>query len=552
MTSVRWLVLATTLLCPVLARAEEFGYIARGAPSEVQATVTLGPASQIGPITFELLALARHGKGLGTGDAPLPKALAEPPARLVSGETAILPEERVASRLVRARFRIGPELKRLKVLRLRARYLDGLVCAINGKEVVRRHIEPAAGATAFAQRAHGPEWETFGIPIRGGLLEEGENVLALEVRPGAFRRFPELYFELIGADKGRIVRGPMVSRVAQDGASIVFETDLATTAEVHFRTSAGQAGSVASRERGTRHVVAISGVPADTQVTYQVVTPDDRSPEWSFHTAPPKGDVVRFVVYGDVRSGHDVHEQVVESILTDAPDFVVGTGDMVYRGTDDADWQRFFDIAGDLLGRIPVYPAAGNHDVGAADGDRMLEDMFLLWPGPKGRPRGAAWYSFDVADVHFVVLDSNRYDDPNQLAWLEEDLRRVAPLARAIFAITHHGPFSRGPHGGHPLAQGAYVPMLEKYRTRVLFAGHDHLYQRGRVGDLTYVVSGGGGAPLYPIQCGGRGRARCEQDGADVAVSEHHYVVVEVFRDSVRLCPRRPDGTPLEPCVTLR
>jgi hypothetical protein len=31
---------------------------------------------------------------------------------------------------------------------------------------------------------------------------------------------------------------------------------------------------------------------------------------------------------------------------------------------------------------------------------------------------------------------------------------------------------------------------------------------------------------------------------------EHHYVMVEVA-EAITLCPRRPDGSPLEPCVTL-
>jgi acid phosphatase type 7 len=269
------------------------------------------------------------------------------------------------------------------------------------------------------------------------------------------------------------------------------------------------------------------------------------------HTAPPPGEPARFVVYGDVRSGHDTHADILGAIMAEAPDYIVSTGDLVLRGSDEADWQKFFTIASPLLARFPVYPAIGNHDMGKAGyAERRFEDIFELWPAPKARPVGAAWYSFDVGAVHWVMLDSNMYDDARQLDWLELDLQRARESgARAIFAAVHHGPWSRGPHGGSTIAVEKYVPLLEKYGTTMVFSGHDHLYQRGQVGDLRYVVTGGGGAPLYKPSCKKKGRKPCAVDGADISVAEYHFVTVEVFDDHGRLCPRRKDGTLLEACV---
>ena len=48
-------------------------------------------------------------------------------------------------------------------------------------------------------------------------------------------------------------------------------------------------------------------------------------------------------------------------------------------------------------------------------------------------------------------------------------------------------------------------------RVSFVFSGHDHLYQRGEVDGLKYVVSGGGGAPLYSVRCGAKGKPRCKQ-----------------------------------------
>jgi 3',5'-cyclic AMP phosphodiesterase CpdA len=228
---------------------------------------------------------------------------------------------------------------------------------------------------------------------------------------------------------------------------------------------------------------------------------------------------------------------------------------MVNRGTDEGDWQKFFSVAGALLSHTAFYPAMGNHDQGAISGsERRFADVFALPARPDDCPPGAGWYSFDVSGVHVTVLDSNRYSDDKQLAWLDADLVRArASGARALFAIVHHGPYARGPHGGDPMAVARYVPVLVKRGVAVLFSGHDHIYQRGKKDGLTYVVTGGAGASLYPITCGVPGRPRCKtEDGAAIVMSAYHYLLVEVLRDDLRMCAKRPDGSLLEACVVLK
>ena len=31
--------------------------------------------------------------------------------------------------------------------------------------------------------------------------------------------------------------------------------------------------------------------------------------------------------------------------------------------------------------------------------------------------------------------------------------------------------------------------------------------------------------------------------------SEHHYVMLTIYKDFLEACPKRPDGTALEPCT---
>ena len=456
-------------------------------------------------------------------------------------------DRRVAALRVRVDFTVGDELAEVSVLRVRARYMDSLVATLNGKLVATR-LAPPPAAGAFATLPKGPEWETIFIPVAKGVLARGKNELLLEVRPSSSRLQPQVDVEVVGTSAVRLVRGPLLVRVGETQATLSFETDAPTTAVVKWGVGDALTKQVASSS-GTRHTVVLAALPRDAEITYQVELPSDVAPARTFHTAPARGKSVRFVVFGDSRSGHDVHARLTAKLMTERPDFVVATGDAVVYGHDEADWQRFFTIEGAMLGSVPLYPSCGNHDLGATGADqRTFEDLF-----PIARAPGAGyWYSVDVGDVHVALLDSNRYDDPAQKVWLEQDLAQArARGAKTLFAATHHGPWSRGPHGGNPIAKAELVPILAKYGVAMLFAGHDHIYQRGEALGLRYMVSGGGGAPLYPIVCKPE-LAGCDpDDGAALAVPEHHYVVVDVTGAKVRVCPKRLDGSPLEPCLTF-
>jgi len=566
---------------PTSAQAAERTYVAAGGAAEYVVAMAPRPTRLVGAAALAALERARDAGASAAADAPLADATpatvptpgadattwltgsapfglaADKPPPGTGAALAPSPTERIALLRVRRSFRAGAEAASVRVLRLRARYRDGLVVRLNGTEIARRNLAFDAAPQAFAQRTRGPEWETFYIDAQAASLHAGDNLLELEVRPHAARAAPALDFELIGGEQARIVRGPIVQRVGESEATVVFETDAPVTGELRWGTAESSYGARLTTPPGVRHVFYLAGLPRDAAIHYQVATPEGASPDYVFHTAPRAGEPMRFVVYGDVRSGHETHARVLAAVAGEAPDFILTSGDMVLRGTDEADWQRYFEIAGAVLARYCVYPAIGNHDAGAAAGTRHLEDIFALPPAPLDRPLGAAWYSFDVADVHVVMLDSNRYDDDAQLAWLDADLAAArARHVRAIFAVCHHGPWSRGLHLGNDLAREKYVPVLEKHRVAVIFSGHDHFYQRGRVGGLTYVVSGGGGAALYQPRCGVPGKKACRgpgsKDGMQAIVSEYHYVLVEVLRDEVQLCPRRPDGTAIEACVSVK
>ncbi|MDX1934224.1 MAG: metallophosphoesterase [Capsulimonadales bacterium] len=155
----------------------------------------------------------------------------------------------------------------------------------------------------------------------------------------------------------------------------------------------------------------------------------------------------------------------------------------------------------------------------------------LAAAGGENYPRSAS-YSFDYGNSHWTVLDSNYYVDWNNQemrAWLEKDLAN-AQKATWRFVAFHIPPFHSSREHRNEQWMRSLCPLFEKYKVDVVWTGHVHNYQRsypmtfvptgepdreGRVegtwtldqefdGDKNtrpaapiYVVTGGGGAPLY-------------------------------------------------------
>ncbi len=467
---------------------------------------------------------------------------------------------------IRRRFDVdAPE--RIRALELRISYADGLIAFLNGVQIAVRGLAEGAGPEDLPVRPHGPEVESIYVEPAPGALRPRGNVLAVEIRGKA----PAGTVGLKASAGVEIVRGPYLARPRETEMTVIWETNLPATGSVTLSPDEQSPMVVRGPRRPShRQVVRLTGLRPDT--TYRYVAEATAAPAadveragpLSFRTPPRRGKPLRFAVYGDMRApGHADHAAVVAGLIKEAPPFVVNTGDLVNRGNEESDWQRYFQISSPLGVSAAVVPALGNHDAGRGGlGARKTWDLFDM-PTAAGSEPG--YTSFEIAGVHFIILDSNRWASAAQRDWLRADLaraqsRRARRRLRAIFAFCHDGPFSNGPHGGNAEAARVYAPLLQAAKVDMLFSGHDHLYQRGAVDGLPYIVSGGGGAPLYDPTCVPRNAVRmdtarrplpdCPAAVATIARA-HHYVMVEVSARTARFCPRFPDGTTIEPCVTF-
>jgi len=334
-------------------------------------------------------------------------------------------------------------------------------------------------------------------------------------------------------------KGPYLQNVSTTAITVMFETESAMEATVHFGATK-EYGRSAPSGRKRLHEVRLEGLEPSTLYHYRVEAGDSRSADHRFTTAAAPGESFRFLVYGDNRDGHEEHARVVEAMRAEDADFVVNTGDMVSDGSDLDDWQVFFDVERRLLAETTMFPVIGNHEVVGFRGRSFFRRWFSL---PEDSLFPEQDYAFTFGAARFFVLTAYEGFPPEQMDWLRGQLDDAEsdPAIEHRFVFLHHGPFSSGYHGGNVEALRAGLPrVLREGAVDVVFAGHDHDYERGRTSGLNYVISGGGGAPLYDVDTRRR--------GAEAFESTYHHVRVDVIGDSIELTAVRPDRSVIEKC----
>lgn len=246
---------------------------------------------------------------------------------------------------------------------------------------------------------------------------------------------------------------------------------------------------------------------------------------------------LHFALYGDDRDGYAVHREIVGRILAERPQLVINTGDLVRRGSEAKLWPVFDEITAPLRKAAPYYPVAGNHDYGTPD----FNARFHL-PVPSGERR--EYYEFNRGGCLFIGLDVDGITaygpGSSQYEWLANELRATRSKFAHTFVFFHVPPYSIGSHGMNPKEQRVLCPLFEKYRVDAVLNGHDHIYYRTLRNGVTYIVSGGGGAPLYPVE---PSKGAIEGDKYE---STNNYVIFDVNGPKVHFRALRKNGSLIE------
>jgi len=306
---------------------------------------------------------------------------------------------------------------------------------------------------------------------------------------------------------------------------------------------------------------------------------------------PPSGGhagTLRVAVYGDTRGNRPVHREVVAAISAQKPDLVIFTGDAVEclpvgHLPDYSGWQYAIPLWPQidrnhpwaLLASIVPFPALLHDTVGSPiarprdpDGfNGFLEDTDLLRkagapllfvPGNhdlyhrwdrqalarlQALPSDRLWYAVDVGDYRFVVLDTGTdlFGDSDaipaggaQIRWLDEVLADAERRNLRSIVTFHLPPFSSAREDGSVpwLRERLVTGVLDHHPVSMVLNGHAHAYERVERSDpsgrpVIYVITGGGGAPLFH-------EASERVAGSKIFIEGvRHFVLLELTRDEI-------------------
>jgi predicted phosphodiesterase len=224
-------------------------------------------------------------------------------------------------------------------------------------------------------------------------------------------------------------------------------------------------------------------------------------------TTRPAGESYRFAIIGDAEPGRfwfwralfnrdpgAFWKQLARADRTGA-DFILQLGDMVSRGIL-SNFRTFFEGLRAAVLRTPYLTVIGNHDRHRPHGvsnSRVYGSLF-----------GSTNYAFERGGRRFVVVDNSAGRVTHgQLEWL----RSVLPEDRSAIVFTHMPPAPLGEwtdfagrKGAGGFREGAdeFMRLMSDRKVARVYVGHVHGLGVLERGGVRYVLTGGGGSPLYP------------------------------------------------------
>ena len=239
-----------------------------------------------------------------------------------------------------------------------------------------------------------------------------------------------------------------------------------------------------------------------------------------------------FALIGDAEPGRFIWERLLfgrrgaffsqlRRIARENADFILQLGDMVSRGLHSqySGFLRQLDL--NCPPDRPYLTVMGNHDRHWPHG----RSDSIVYRSYFGRPN----YYFDRGGARFVVVDSSLGRlTRSQLKWLE----LVLSTDKRKLVFTHMPPaglwkWTIGGLGGFTRGSFDFMDLMAAKGVDRVYMGHVHGLGRKSVDGVTYVLTGGGGSPLYPTLA----PRRC-----------FHFLLVEVGPEGVKETVQQLDG----------
>ena len=281
------------------------------------------------------------------------------------------------------------------------------------------------------------------------------------------------------------------------------------------RQMAAELPSVMSKDK-VWHSVRLKGLKPNTTYYYQCVTGKVKSKIFNFKTFPGRNAAkgkFRVVVYGDNRSNPTAHKSVIDGMLETVTkkygadihnqlDLVINVGDILNSGGNLNGYTReYFAPIKELSKSVPFMVSIGNHE-----GDNPFFFNYMDYNAcktPKG-DRAEKYYAFRAGPILFLIINSSKYTDATQLAWIEDQLisAEADDTIDWVMGFCHHPGHSEvWPAGNTGWVQNGVIPLLASNsypKVCGLYYGHSHDYEIGAHLEkpIRLILSGGAGGPL--------------------------------------------------------
>ncbi|WP_457750608.1 metallophosphoesterase family protein [Thermococcus sp.] len=212
----------------------------------------------------------------------------------------------------------------------------------------------------------------------------------------------------------------------------------------------------------------------------------------SFSLTPKAVQDYYVLAFGDHRppSGDKVPEvflKIMAGVNNETGAFVIDGGDLVYSGTI-WQWDNLMKV---WKWNKPIFVAAGNHEY---QGEGISVYHYVFGPTEYAFSLGGYRYIFDND-----VMGNYQLSD-KQLKWIKEQMEIAKARGEMPVVVMHAPPYDPRPGGDdHAMDEESakkLLALMKEYGAFGIFS-HIHLYWDGTYDGVHFIITGGGGAPLY-------------------------------------------------------
>ncbi len=231
------------------------------------------------------------------------------------------------------------------------------------------------------------------------------------------------------------------------------------------------------------------------------------------------GSPVSLIAFGDMRftdpanitaTNPRIRKWLVNKIADQRPGALLLNGDVPLAGNDVNDYVVYrAETKPWRDAPLHVYPALGNHEFHGPNPQQCLENWWNAFPELRNR----RWYSTQLGSrLYAITLDSDASLLPggDQSRWLIQQIQNLPSSIDFLIISLHHPPAAdiqkhievdHNPRPNEIALRDTLSKLTRTVHARIIVsAGHIHNYERHKIDDVVYLVSGGGGAKPYFVE----------------------------------------------------